>query len=85
MPKIDSSKLRNKFAKTLNQVEHKGKRIVVERHGKPSVVLVPVKDYRLLKKVMRRLEDASDLKASEAALREEGEIPIEEIMKRHGL
>lgn len=85
MPRIDSSELRKKLASTLDQVEHRGKRIVVQRHGKPAVALVPVKDLRLLKKVLKRIEDADDLEASRAALAEGPGIPWEQVKAELGL
>jgi prevent-host-death family protein len=85
MSRMDSSEVRKNLAKTLDRVQHKGRRIVIERHGTPAAALVPVKDLRLLKKVLKKLEDLDDVRAARAALEEEGEIPWEQVKKGLGL
>lgn len=68
MTKFPASEARRRFAAILNEVEFKGERIVLDRHGKPVAAVVPFEDLELLE----RLEDEYDLAAARAALREPG-------------
>ena len=53
------------FSDLLNQVGVKGDRVVLERHGKKLVAMVPAEDLELLE----RLEDEADLRAAKKAKR----------------
>lgn len=68
MTKLPASEARKRFAAILNEVEFKGERVVLDRHGKPVAAVVPMEDLELL----QRLEDRYDLEAARAALRESG-------------
>jgi prevent-host-death family protein len=65
MTRMHATKARQTFAETVNRVAYKGERIVLERHGKPVLALVPVADLELLEE----LEDRIDLEEARKALR----------------
>ncbi|MFN0196556.1 MAG: type II toxin-antitoxin system prevent-host-death family antitoxin [Planctomycetaceae bacterium] len=73
--------VRNNLADALNRVAYAGERIVLERRGKGVAVLVSMADLELLQKI----EDEADIKAARTALKEKGEVSLEEIKKRLGM
>ena len=84
MTHLRASKARRDFSDTINRVAYSGERIVLERHGKPVVAIVPVADLELLEK----LEDRMDLEAARAALadvKKHGTVPWEKIKADLGL
>lgn len=84
MTHLRASKARKDFSDTINRVAYSGERIVLERHGKPVVAIVPVADLELLEK----LEDRMDLEAARAALadvKKHGTVPWEKIKADLGL
>jgi antitoxin (DNA-binding transcriptional repressor) of toxin-antitoxin stability system len=62
-------------------VIYQGERIILERHGKDVVALVPVTDLELLEE----LEDRIDLEEARKRLKERGRIPWDKIKERLGL
>jgi len=68
MTKFPASEARRRFAEILNEVEFKGGRVVLDRHGKPVAAVVSFEDLELLE----YLEDQHDLDAARMALREPG-------------
>jgi prevent-host-death family protein len=81
MGSMAASEAREKFADTLNRVAYGRERVVLERHGKPAVALVPIEDLELL----QALEDRADLADARAALAEGGAVPWEQIKSQLGL
>lgn len=82
MTKIPASEARRRFAAILNEVEFKGKRVVLDRHGKAVAAVISVEDLELLE----RLEDRMDLDEARAALREPGpRIPWTDLKAELGL
>jgi prevent-host-death family protein len=63
MTHIDATEARQKFSATLDRVAHRGERIVLERHGRPQLALVPIADLEKLE----RLEDEDDRRAVQRA------------------
>ena len=59
MTHMDATEARHKFSATLDRVAHKGERIVLERHGRPQLALVPIADLEAIE----QLEDAADREA----------------------
>jgi prevent-host-death family protein len=66
---------------TLNRVEYRGERIVLERHGKDVAALVPLEDLALLEQMEARL----DLEAVRKAFEERGSIPWKTVKARLGI
>jgi prevent-host-death family protein len=81
MSRLAASELRGNLADTLNRVEYRGERIVLERHGKDVAALVPLEDLALLERMEARL----DLEAVREALEERGSIPWKTVKARLGL
>ena len=76
--RVSASEVRDGFSDAINRVVYGHERIVLERHGKPVVALVPVADLKLLEE----LEDRLDLEAAREALAEaeaKGTRPWEKI------
>lgn len=63
MTTITMSQAREKFADCADDVYFRGKRICVERRGKPVLVMVSVEDYELLKEA-KKLRAAKATKKS---------------------
>jgi prevent-host-death family protein len=66
MQVLTVSEARKGFADTVNRVAYTKERVLVERHGKVVMGMVPVEDIELL----RELEDRIDLTEARAALTE---------------
>lgn len=81
---INTSIARDSMSDIINRVSYGKERIVIKRHGKELVALVPIEDLRLLEE----LEDRLDLEEARAALaeaEEKGTIPWERIKEDLGL
>jgi prevent-host-death family protein len=81
---IPAAKAREKFAELYDQVAIAKERIVITKHGKAGMAMVPIEDLRLLEK----LEDHLDRKATEAALEEasrSGTKSVDDLMKEMGI
>ena len=63
MVTIPLSKARDELGNLVNRVSLRGERVLINRNGKSVAAVVPVEDLELI----RRLEDAADLKAALAA------------------
>jgi prevent-host-death family protein len=81
---ISAVDARDHFAEVVNRIAYGKERLILTRHGKELVAMVPVEDLELLE----RLEDAIDLEEARKALEEveqEGTTPWSEIKQRLGL
>ena len=81
MTSLTVTEARENFAEVVNRVFSKGERVVIRRHGKDVVVLIPVDDLALLEK----LEDYLDVEAAREALKEPGGIPLQDLKAALGL
>lgn len=75
---------KNHFSDVLRRAEYGGERVVVERHGKPVAAIVSTDDLRQLEAA----ENALDLREARAALaeaKEQGTIPLDTVLRKHGL
>jgi prevent-host-death family protein len=81
MIRMTASKARSDFAGTLDRVAYGGERIILRRHRKDMVAVIPVEDLERL----QRLEDRADLRAAAEAKAEEGSIPWEQVKAELGL
>jgi prevent-host-death family protein len=50
MLSVPASEFRNQFAEMLNRVAYQRQRVLIERHGKPVAVLLPVEDLEYLRR-----------------------------------
>lgn len=81
---VEATDLRSELSEVLNRVAFGKERVVVTRHGKELVALVPLEDMQLLED----LEDRIDLEKTRAALEEakaQGTIPWEKVKADLGL
>ena len=86
MEPVTMREARANFSDVANEVQFRGERIVVHRHGKPAFAIVSVEDLELL----QALEDRMDLEAAREAVREmeaagEKPIPWSKVKKKLGL
>lgn len=73
--------VRDNLADALNRVAYGGERVVLARRGKGVAALVSMEDLQLL----QQLEDRADVRAARKALKEKGEITLEEYRKKHNI
>ena len=81
---LEITEVRHNLAEVINQVAYGKERVLITRHGKQLVALVPVEDYQLLED----LEDRIDLEKTRAALEEaksQGTVPWEQVKAELGL
>jgi prevent-host-death family protein len=69
MDTLTATQLRNRIGETLNEVEFRGKRVILARRGRPAAAIIPVADLRLLEE----LEDGLDVEGIEPVLADESE------------
>jgi prevent-host-death family protein len=84
MATVTVADAKNHFSDLLRRAEYGGERVIVERHGKPVAVIVSTEDLKRLE----ALEDASDVRDAELALKEaaaHGTIPLDAVLRKHGL
>jgi prevent-host-death family protein len=77
------SDARRDFAHIFNRVAYGRERVVIERHGKGRVAVVPIEDLAILELV----EDRLDLLAADAALKEaeeQGSVAWQELSEEVG-
>jgi prevent-host-death family protein len=82
MTTLTATALRNRIGATLNDVEFRGERVVLERQGRPAAALIPIEDLRLLE----RLEDELDVREAERVLSDPNEewLTLEEVEREFG-
>ena len=81
METVKISDMRGQISPLADQVCHHGKRIWVERNGRPVFVMVSVEDCETLE----ALEDKLDLQAVRKALKDDDWTSHEELKKELGL
>jgi PHD/YefM family antitoxin component YafN of YafNO toxin-antitoxin module len=73
---------RSGLTSLFDRVLDRRERIVIQRHGRERIALIPFEDLEAL----QRLEDEADVAAADAAMAEPGEsIPYDQIRKDLGL
>lgn len=84
MTRLAMAEFRADLADVVSRVQHGGDPVVIDRHGKPAVAVVPIE-------MLVRLEaaqDAADRKAARRSLREvrtKGTISLDELKQQLGL
>ena len=68
---VSAYEARRNFGKVLNEVSAKGDRIVVEKHGEPVAVVVPVEVYKQWQVARQQAFDTIRKMAEEANVPEE--------------
>ena len=68
---VSAYEARRNFGKVLNEVAAKGDRIVVEKHGEPVAVVVPVEVYKQWQVARQQAFDTIRKMAEEANVPEE--------------
>src|SRR6516165_11938436 len=84
MATMTVAEAKNRFSDVLRRAEYGGERVIVERHGKPVAAIVSTEDLRRLEAT----EDGGDLRDAQAALAEaraQGTVPLETVLRKHGL
>ena len=68
MIRLPASEAREKFSEVLSEVSYGRQRMVLQRHGKDLVAVIPIEDLALLEE----LEDRADLATARKSLAEKG-------------
>ena len=84
MTSLTVSKAREEFSETVNHVAYTKERVMVERHGKAIVAMVPVEDLELLQDLEDRM-DLSDARAAIAEAKKKGTKTWSVLKKELGL
>jgi prevent-host-death family protein len=87
MAQMAASAAREEFAEVLNRVAYGKERIVLHRHGKPVVAIIPVEDLQLLERLIDEEEDRIDVEEARLILADptdEG-VPLEQVKAELGL
>ena len=69
MDTVTATELKNRIGDTLNEVEFRGKRVILARRGRPAAAIIPIADLRLLEE----LEDRLDVEEIERVLADPSE------------
>jgi prevent-host-death family protein len=76
------SEVRSKIAELVNRVHYRGDRIIIGRSGKELAAVIPVRDLRLLERLIEEAEDRIDVAEAERIEAEEPEsIPWEDVRR----
>jgi prevent-host-death family protein len=83
MAQMAASAAREEFAEVLNRVAYGKERIVLHRHGKPLVAIIPVEALQLLERLIEEKEDRIDVEEAQRILVDptEEEIPWEQVKR----
>ncbi len=79
-----AAEMRENLAEVLNRAAYCQERIIVTRHGKALVAVVPIADLEELERLEDEI-DREDIERSLASIREEGTIPWEQVRAEAGL
>ena len=81
---MTAQEARDDFSETMNKVAYGRARVMVQRHGKPLVAIVPIEDLEVLEAITAR-ENAEDIAAYRAAIEEGGAVPFADVVAELGL
>jgi prevent-host-death family protein len=78
MTTVTATQLKNRIGETLDDVQFRGERVILERKGKPAAAVIPIADLEWLQELEDRL-DAADIERVLADPNEEW-TPIEDVL-----
>ena len=84
MESISAKKARDQLSDVLNKVAYTGERFTLTRHGQGVAVLISLKEWEQVKKILELIEDEQDLADAKEALaeaEEKGTISLEQLKK----
>ena len=84
MTRVNASQARIDFADILNRVAYSKERILLHRRGKNVAAVVPIEDFKLLKKIEDRV-DLEDARAALADIKKKPAIPWKKLKADLGL
>jgi prevent-host-death family protein len=78
MDTVTATELKNRIGETIDEVEFRGKRVILARKGHPAAAIIPIADLRLLEE----LEDRLDVEEIERVLADPDEqwTPLTEVL-----
>lgn len=79
---ISLSKARNDFSDLVNRVNYSGEKVIIEKHGKEIAAIVSMDDFKLMERLLEKIEDYIDVRDAGTALEEyeRGEfVPLESL------
>ncbi len=82
MERMKTGDARDEFGAVVNRVAYGNEWIVLERRGKEMAAMIPMRDLRLLERLIEEEEDRMDLASARKSMEEPGEnVPYEQIRK----
>jgi prevent-host-death family protein len=84
MTRVAASALRKDCAKILNHVAYQQERVILQRHGKDTAVLVSLDDLALLEAIEDQM-DREDARAALMEARDKGTKPLNNLIRELGL
>ena len=81
---IPAAEARNNFSAVLNRVSISQERVLITRHGKASIAVVPIEDLAELEFLENEIDREEILRSVESA-RTEGTIPWEQVRAENAL
>ena len=83
MAQMAASAAREEFAEVLNRGAYGKERIVLHRHGKPLVAIIPVEDLQLLERLIEEEEDRIDVEEARRVLADSTDegVPLEQVKR----
>lgn len=85
MTRQKAADAKERIADVLESVERTGEPVAFERDGREVAVLVSPEDFALLARLRREGEDRLDNAAADAASKEPGSVPWEDLKAELGL
>jgi|GEM_PF-1199592 len=88
METISSKDIRDHLSDVLNKVAYKGQKYTLTRSGKEVAVILFIEEWRLVEKMMQKLEDEKDIRdvdEARSSYKKDGGIPFDQAMKELAL
>ncbi|MBF0371503.1 MAG: type II toxin-antitoxin system Phd/YefM family antitoxin [Magnetococcales bacterium] len=87
MKQMPIAKAPEQMTEAINQAVESQERIILNRDGKEIAAIIPMAEFRLLERLLERLEDQHDIEAAEKILSDPDQkwTPLEEVIQELGL